>query len=87
MRVIILSPERSVFDGEARALVAPAYDGKVGILPRHAPFITLLGEGPVLVRRAEGTAQFEVKGGYLWVKDDTVRIVAENAKEVANVEG
>lgn len=85
MRVIILSSERSVFDGEAKALVAPAYDGEVGILPRHAPFITLLGEGRVLVRRTEGTAQFKVRGGYLQIRDDTVRIVAEDAKEVSDV--
>ena len=41
MRVTVVSPERQVFDGEATAVVAPAYDGLVGILPRHAPFLTL----------------------------------------------
>ena len=43
MRVSVISAERSVFDGEADVVVAPAYDGLVGILPRHAPFMTLLG--------------------------------------------
>ena len=37
---------------EADAVVAPAFDGEVGILPNHAPFMTLLGEGTLTVRRA-----------------------------------
>lgn len=86
MKVIVLSPERPVFEGEASAVVAPAYDGEVGILPRHAPFMTLLGEGRLLVRRGEETRQFEVRGGFLQVRQDTVRVVAEQATEVRNVE-
>ena len=45
MQVSVISPEASMFDGEADAVVAPAFDGEVGILPNHAPFMTLLGEG------------------------------------------
>ena len=43
MQVTVISPEASMFDGEADAVVAPAFDGEVGILPNHAPFMTLLG--------------------------------------------
>ncbi len=45
MHVTVICPEASVFDGEADSVVAPAFDGEVGILPRHAPFMTLLGRG------------------------------------------
>ncbi|PYP67162.1 MAG: hypothetical protein DMD36_15875 [Gemmatimonadetes bacterium] len=38
MHVTVISPERTVFDGRADAVNAPAYDGQVGILPHHAPF-------------------------------------------------
>ena len=51
MQVTVISPEASMFDGEADAVVAPAFDGQVGILPNHAPFMTLLGEGTLTVRR------------------------------------
>ncbi len=37
MRITVICPERAVYDGEASAVVAPAFDGLVGILPRHAP--------------------------------------------------
>ena len=53
MQVTVISPEASMFDGEADAVVAPAFDGEVGILPNHAPFMTLLGEGTLTVRAAE----------------------------------
>ena len=39
-----------MFDGPAESVVAPAFDGLVGILPRHAPFMTLLGTGTLTVR-------------------------------------
>jgi len=79
MRVSVISAERAVFDGEATAVVVPAYDGLVGILPRHAPFMTLLGKGVVTIRRSEGTQKVDVAGGFLQVAKDVVRIVARSA--------
>jgi F-type H+-transporting ATPase subunit epsilon len=79
MHVSVISAERSVFDGEAEAIVAPAYDGLVGILPRHAPFVTLLGEGIVKIRRSGETTRLRVAGGFLQVAKDVVRIVARSA--------
>jgi F-type H+-transporting ATPase subunit epsilon len=81
MRVTVISPEDSVFDGEATAVVAPAYDGEVGILPKHAPFMTLLGEGKLTVRQEGGADEvFRVRGGILQVMDDVVNVVAEHAE-------
>jgi F-type H+-transporting ATPase subunit epsilon len=77
MRVTVISPEAAMFDGEADAVTAPAFDGQVGILPRHAPFMTLLGEGDLTVRHAGSTRSFRVKGGFLQVVADRVRVVAE----------
>jgi F-type H+-transporting ATPase subunit epsilon len=81
MRVTVISPERAVFDGDATSAVAPAYDGLVGILPRHAPFMTLLGDGTLTVRTEAGDRRFEVSRGFLQVVDDVVRVVAERARE------
>lgn len=79
MRVTVISPERALFEGEADAVVAPAFDGLVGILPRHAPFMTLLGEGVVRISRGGEATRFQVSGGFLQVAGDTVRIVAGSA--------
>jgi len=78
MHVTVISPEAAVFDGEASAVVAPAYDGEVGILPRHAPFMTLLGRGRLVVRAGDGERTFAVDGGFLQVVNNTVRVVAEH---------
>ncbi len=84
MRVTVISPEGSIFDGEAESLQAPAYDGQVGILPHHAPFMTLLGEGTLLVRVGGGERSFAVRGGFLQVVGNVVRVVAEHSKEVVH---
>ena len=80
MRVLVISPERAVFDGEAESVVAPAYDGDVGILPRHAPFMTLLGKGTLAIRHGGATSRFHVQGGFLQVVSNTVRVVAESVQ-------
>lgn len=80
MRVTVISPERSLFDGEADAVVAPAFDGLVGILPRHAPFMTLLGDGVLNVRGHGESTRFRVAGGFLQVVGDAVRVVAGKAE-------
>jgi len=77
MHVTVVSPEQAVFDGSADAVVAPAYDGQVGILPRHAPFLTLLGTGALVVRQGGTATRFRVSGGFLQVVGEAVRIVAD----------
>lgn len=79
LRVTVVSPERSLFDGDASAVVVPAYDGLVGILPRHAPFLALLGEGNLLVRHGAEETRFRVAGGFVQVLNNVVRVVAEEA--------
>jgi F-type H+-transporting ATPase subunit epsilon len=80
MHVSVISAERAVFDGEADSVVAPAFDGLVGILPRHAPFMTLLGEGTVKIRQSGGNVtRLNVMGGFLQVASNVVRIVARRA--------
>jgi F-type H+-transporting ATPase subunit epsilon len=84
MHVTVISAEAAIFDGDASAVVAPAFDGEVGIFPRHAPLTTLLGEGRLTVRRPEGDLRFAVRGGFLQVVDDIVRVVAEHVQGEAN---
>jgi F-type H+-transporting ATPase subunit epsilon len=83
MRVTVISPDRSLFDGEATEIVAPAFDGLVGILPEHAPFLTMLGTGTLAITNSGATSRFAVDGGVLQVVHDVVRIVAERAESTA----
>ena len=76
LKISLISPEAVLFEGEAASVVAPAFDGEVGILENHAPMMTLLGNG---VLRLGNGRRFNVEGGFLQVADNTVRIVSEKA--------
>ncbi len=80
MHVTVIEPAGAVVEGEADSVVAPAFDGEVGILPRHAPFMTLLGQGRLTVRQGQTGHTFRVKGGLLQVVRDNVRIITEQAE-------
>ena len=79
LKVSVISPERVLFEGTARGVIAPAFDGEVGILPLHAPLMTVLGKGTVRLDTADGERRFEVSGGFLQVIDNQVRVVTEHA--------
>lgn len=80
LRVRVVSPDRVVWKGEASSLVVPAWDGKVGILPMHAPFLALLGAGELSIdAEGGGSTQFQVAGGVMKVQDDQVTILTEYA--------
>ena len=81
LTVSVISPEAVLFEGEAEAVVAPAFDGEVGILTGHAPMMTLLGRGTLRVGGAGGDRRFQVEGGFLQVVDNQVRVVTERASE------
>jgi F-type H+-transporting ATPase subunit epsilon len=78
LKVSVVSPEATLFEGEASSVVAPAFDGEVGILVNHAPMITVLGQGTL---RLDGAtpARFAVSGGFVQVVDNHVRVVTEQA--------
>ena len=80
LQVAVISPERTVYAGEADAVVAPAWDGEVGILRGHAPLVVLLGEGDLRVRRGDREERFFVAGGFLQVTDDTVTVLSERTE-------
>lgn len=79
LKVSVISPERVLYEGTARGVIAPAFDGEIGILPMHAPLMTLLGSGTLRVDTAGGEQRFQVNGGFLQIVDDSVRVVTEQA--------
>ena len=77
LKISVISPEATLFQGEATHLVAPAFDGEVGILAGHAQMVTTLGTGEL--RIGDGAQRFKVEGGFMQVVDDVVRVVTERA--------
>ena len=67
LQVVVISPERIVFDGNVETVVAPAWNGYLGILRGHAPLMALLGTGELRVGSGAAAESFHVEGGFLQV--------------------
>jgi len=76
LKVSVISPEASLYEGEAKSVIVPAFDGEMGILTGHAPLMTLLGKGEL---RIEGSTpkKFAIEGGFLQIINNNVRVVTE----------
>jgi F-type H+-transporting ATPase subunit epsilon len=79
LTISVISPEALVFEGQADSVVAPAFDGEVGILTGHAPMMALLGKGTLRIRSGAAEKSFQVAGGFLQVAANQVRVVTEKA--------
>jgi F-type H+-transporting ATPase subunit epsilon len=76
----VVSPTQTVFEGEVSSLVLPGWDGEVGILPGHAPFMTLLGGGRLRALRVGGGEEsFFLFRGVAKVVGDKVTVLSEYA--------
>ena len=80
IHVDIVSAEAQIFSGLAEMVVAPAIQGDVGILPRHAPFLTSLRPGEVRVKISRDHEEpFYISGGMLEVQPHIVTILSDTA--------
>lgn len=80
IQVNIVSLESEIFSGSALRVFAPALLGEVGILPRHAPMLTMLRAGEVRILTPQNTQElFYVSGGMLEVQPALVIILADTA--------
>jgi F-type H+-transporting ATPase subunit epsilon len=84
LQVRVVSAVETVFEGSVLGLKVPAWDGKVGVRPGHAPFITLLGGGMLDLDLPGGdAASFFVQRGVMKVDSNRVTILAEVAAREA----
>ena len=79
--VEVVTPERVVYSGDARIVVAKGVEGDLGILPNHMPMVTPLKIAPVQVKKADDSSDFiAVSGGFLEVRKDKITILAQSAE-------
>ncbi|CAI8028190.1 ATP synthase epsilon chain [Geodia barretti] len=86
MQLQIITAEREVFSGEVDALVAPGVAGQLGILPNHAPLMTVLEPGELLVRTGGDDSYLALSGGYLEVLGNQVIVLADAAEDVDEID-
>ncbi|OZB57439.1 MAG: F0F1 ATP synthase subunit epsilon, partial [Lysobacterales bacterium 13-68-4] len=88
IRVDVVSAEAEIYSGEATMVVATGELGELGITPRHAPLITRLKPGKVVVTEASGE-KVDISitgGGILEVQPQVVTVLADSAIRSADID-
>ena len=87
IRCDIVSAEAEIFHGEATLVVATGEQGELGIAPKHAPLITRLKPGKVVVTTPEGELlDFAISGGILEVQPTVVTVLADTAVRAQDID-
>lgn len=85
LRLIVVTPERTLLDEPVAALRFPLYDGDIGILPGRLPLIGRLGVGELRVTTSTGDQSFFVDGGFVQVVGGTVTLLTNRAIPTADL--
>lgn len=81
IHVEVVTQERKVFEErEADMVIIPAAEGEMGVLPHHAPVLTTLGYGELVIRKAGREERFVIYGGVVDVRPDKVVVLADLAE-------
>lgn len=86
MRLEIVTAERVVYSDDISILVAPGIDGELGILPSHAPLLTVLQPGEIRVVKDGEDSFIVVSGGFLEVLGNKVTILADTAEHAEEID-
>ncbi len=82
----IITAERVVYSADVEMLVAPGVEGQLGILPSHAPLMTVLTQGELVVRVGGEETHMAVAGGFLEVRPDKVVVLADAAERAEEID-
>jgi F-type H+-transporting ATPase subunit epsilon len=80
VKIEIITPDRNIYSGEVRSVRVPGRKGSFQVLKDHAPIISTLDAGPVIIIDDQGTeVRFEVTGGVVEVKRNRIILLADSA--------
>ena len=86
MRLEIITAERQVYSDDVDVVVAPGIEGQLGILPHHAPLMTALQPGELMVRKNGEESYLVVTGGFMEVLGNRVTILADAAERSEEID-
>ena len=86
LQLEIVTPEKLAFSDEVDAVVLPGSEGELGVLPHHAPLISMLGAGELRLRKAGQEESFAIMGGFVQVRPDKVVVMAEMADMASEID-
>lgn len=78
MKLLILSPEKLLFEGEADSVILPGKEGSLGVLNNHAPYIVILKSGIVeWTMNTKERHKLEIKGGVAEIRNNSLIILSD----------
>ena len=86
IRCEIVSQDRTVFQGDVDIVILPGAAGEMGILPHHAPVLTILKYGVIKIRQSGKEQLFAVAGGMAEVQPEIVTILADAAENIEEID-
>lgn len=86
IRLDIVTAERMVYSGEVDMVVAPGYEGQLGILPHHTPLMTTLLPGELRIKKGAEEVSLAISGGFLEVRPDRVVVLADAAERAEEID-
>src|SRR6202795_87232 len=82
----IVTPERLAYSDTVDAVNLPGIEGELGVLPHHAPLVSMLGVGELRIRKGGAEESFAIVGGFLQVRPDRVVVMAETADMASEID-
>ena len=81
MRIEIVTPDKRVFEGDIKSVRVPGKKGSFQVLKDHAPIVSTLENGPVILVDQEGKETiFEISGGVIEVKANRIILLADSVR-------
>ncbi len=78
MKLEILTPDKKIFDDVVNSVTVPGKQGSFEILKNHAPIISTLDDGKVIIRTSQSETSLNISGGVVEVINDSIIILAES---------
>jgi F-type H+-transporting ATPase subunit epsilon len=86
IKLDVVSVERMVYSGDVDIVLAPGIDGQLGILPKHAPLMTILKAGELVARQGAEEFILAISGGFLEVLPDRIIVLADAAERAEEID-
>ncbi len=82
----IVTAERMVYSDNVDMVIAPGFEGQLGILPHHTPLMTTLLPGELRVKKGDEEVSLAISGGFLEVRPDRVVVLADAAERAEEID-
>ncbi|MGB2813692.1 MAG: F0F1 ATP synthase subunit epsilon [Dehalococcoidales bacterium] len=86
IRLDVVTAERMVYSDSVDMVVAPGFEGQLGILPHHTPLMTALLPGELRIKKGSEEVSLVISGGFLEVRPDKVVVLADTAERADDID-